>query len=180
MQKRVIKLFTNFEREEEWLNEMSAQGWHCRGYVFGRYLFERGEPGEYIYRIQLLEYPADHAQSAAYLDFLQDAGVEVVASCFRWVYLRKKAAEGPFELFSDLESRVAHYRRIVMMLLPLALANAVFSLRIFSDGGNRLSQPNRGRSSGHPHLQVLPENRPIGKGKADQGVKRSDYRCLQQ
>lgn len=135
MQKRVIKLFTNFEREEEWLNEMSAQGWHCRGYVFGRYLFERGEPGEYIYRIQLLEYPADHAQSAAYLDFLQDAGVEVVASCFRWVYLRKKAAEGPFELFSDLESRVAHYRRIVMMLLPLALANAVFSLRMFSDGG---------------------------------------------
>lgn len=135
MHKRVIRFFTNYEREEQWLNEMAAQGWHCRGYVFGRYLFERGEPGAYTYRIQFLDYPADHPRSAPYLDFLREAGVEVVASCFRWVYLRQAASAGPFELFSDRESRIAHYRKIIMMLLPLAVVNLAFGTRIFGHGG---------------------------------------------
>ena len=51
--------------------------------------FEKGEPGEYIYRIQLLDYPAAHAESAAYLAFLEETGVEVIATWFRWVFLRK-------------------------------------------------------------------------------------------
>ena len=126
MKKRVFKIYTNYEKEETWLNEMAASGWHCVDYLFGRYLFEKGEPGAYIYRIQLLEYYTNHAESATYLEFLEDAGVEVIASHTRWVYLRKKAADGPFELFSDKESRIAHYKRIIYMLLPIALFNFLF------------------------------------------------------
>ena len=133
MKKRVIRFFTNYDKEEQWLNEMAAQGWHLMDYVWGRYLFQKGKPGEYIYRIQLLENPIDHKGSAAYLEFLEEAGIETVASSLRWVYLRKKAAEGPFELFSDRESRIAHYQRIILMLLPLAIVNLLFGLRIFSD-----------------------------------------------
>ena len=102
MKKRVFKFYSNYEKEEAWLNEMAASGWHCVDYLFGRYTFEKGEPGEYIYRIQLLEYYTNHAESVTYLGFLEDTGVEVIASHIRWVYLRKKAIEGPFELFSDL------------------------------------------------------------------------------
>ncbi|HBN95837.1 MAG TPA: hypothetical protein DDZ66_06020 [Firmicutes bacterium] len=126
MKKRVFKFYSNYEKEEAWLNEMAASGWHCVDYLFGRYTFEKGEPGEYIYRIQLLEYYTNHAESVTYLGFLEDTGVEVIASHIRWVYLRKKAIEGPFELFSDRESRIAHYRRIITMLLPLAIVNFLF------------------------------------------------------
>src|SRR5690606_15366944 len=101
MKKTVIKFYSNFEKEEQWLNRMAAQGWHCTDYALGRYVFEKGEPGEYIYRLQLLDYPAAHAESAAYLAFLEETGVEVIATWFRWVFLRKKAADGPFEIFSD-------------------------------------------------------------------------------
>ena len=89
MKKRVIRFFTNYDKEEQWLNEMAAQGWHLMDYVWGRYLFQKGKPGEYIYRIQLLENPIDHKDSAAYLEFLEEAGIETVASSLRWVYLRK-------------------------------------------------------------------------------------------
>lgn len=133
MTKRVIRFFTNFEQEERWLNEMAAQGWHCESYVFGRYTFAAGKPGEYIYRLQLLEQPVNHPDSADYIEFLREAGVEVVASCFRWVYLRKKAAEGPFELFSDRSSRIDHYKKIIAMLLPLTAANLAFALDLLSE-----------------------------------------------
>lgn len=132
MKKKMFKFYSNYEKEEAWLNEMASKGWHCVDYVFGRYTFEKGEPGEYIYRLQLLEYYTNHAESVEYLEFLEDAGIEVIASHVRWVYLRKKAADGPFELFSDRKSRIAHYKRIISMLLPLALVNYYFSLGFFA------------------------------------------------
>src|SRR5690625_1824528 len=104
MKKRVIKFYSNYEKEEAWLNKMAAQGWHCVDYIFGRYTFEKGKPGEYIYRLQLIEHHYTHAKSADYLEFLEETGVEFIASHIRWVYLRKKAEDGPFELFSDKES----------------------------------------------------------------------------
>ena len=41
----------------------------------------------------------------------------------RWVYLRKKAADGPFDLFSDYESRIQHLNRILCLLMPVTLLN---------------------------------------------------------
>jgi len=31
----------------------------------------------------------------------------------RWVYLRRDAAEGPFDLYTDLDSKIRHYKRIL-------------------------------------------------------------------
>lgn len=128
MRKRVIKFYSNFEKEEVWLNKMAAQGWHLIDYVFGRYTFEKGKPGKYIYRLQFLEHHPTHIESADYLEFLEEAGVEVIASHVRWVYLRKKAEDGPFEIFSDRESRIAHYKKINMVLLPIAIVNLLFGV----------------------------------------------------
>jgi len=48
------------------------------------------------------------------------------------VYFRKPAADGPFEVFSDLDSRISHYQRILTMfasvtaaLLPITAVNVV-------------------------------------------------------
>ncbi len=46
---------------------------------------------------------------------MTDAGVEVVATYMRWVYFRRPAAAGPFELFSDLESRISHYQHVLAL-----------------------------------------------------------------
>jgi len=87
-----------------------------------RYVFEETEPGEYIYRIQLLEHWANHPQSRKYIDFVESTGAECVATYMRWAYFRKKAADGPFELYSDIPSMIRHYRMIRAFWAALAVA----------------------------------------------------------
>lgn len=41
----------------------------------------------------------------------------------RWVCFRKKNDGTPFELFSDIESRIKHLRIINALLLPLCVMN---------------------------------------------------------
>jgi hypothetical protein len=122
--KVVHRFYSDYEKEERWLNEMASQGWHLVRYRLGGYHFEQGEPGEWIYRIELLPAEPRSAESQEYLSLLLDTGAEAVTTHARWVYLRRPAALGPFELFSDLESRIGHYRR-VLKLLTTALATLV-------------------------------------------------------
>jgi hypothetical protein len=97
---------SDYEKEEKWLNEMAAKGMSLYSFFFGKYTFEETEPGKYIYQIELLENFPTSPESVAYLRFLEDTGVVCVASVFRWVYLRKEAASGPFELYTDIDSKI--------------------------------------------------------------------------
>ena len=75
----------DYDKEEEWLNKMAAMGLAMTGVGFARYTFKEGAPGEYIYRLQLLENLPGHTESVQYLRFLEETGVEHVASMNRWV-----------------------------------------------------------------------------------------------
>ncbi|RXJ02427.1 DUF2812 domain-containing protein [Anaerobacillus alkaliphilus] len=141
MKFKVYKLFMNYEREEKWLNEMAAKGMHLVDFSFGRYVFEEGTPGEYIYRIELLENLPSSAESRAYIRWMEESGVDCVASYIRWVYFRKKASEGPFDLYSDIDSKISHYKKIAMFIgligglnLAVALLNVFIGLSVGSGG----------------------------------------------
>ena len=117
MRKYAFRLFFDFEKEEAWYNEMAQKGWMLDGYFLIAYRFAKGEPGEYVYREELLPRLADSSESHAYLDFLKDADVEVVATWGKWVIYRRKASDGIFELYTDADSRTAHYRRVSRLFL---------------------------------------------------------------
>ena len=106
----------NFDKEEKWLNEMAAKGWCLISSGFCRYEFEETLPGEYGICMQLLEHGSGHPESTHYLAFLEETGAEQVGSCLRWVYLRKRKADGAFELFSDNASRIRHLTRILRLI----------------------------------------------------------------
>ncbi|SDS67464.1 Protein of unknown function [Paenibacillaceae bacterium GAS479] len=106
------KWFWNYEREEEWLNEMSAKGMMLTDYSWGKYVFEEGTPREYTYRIELLEQLPAHSESKAYLDSMEQNGIERVASYMRWVYFRRKSSEGVFNMYSNPESKLKHYKHV--------------------------------------------------------------------
>ena len=133
MSERVVwRAYVDFEKEERWLNEMAAEGWEMTRYIWCRYVFSKGAPGRYVYRIQLLPDAVSAKTSGEYLDFLRDAGMEVVDTYQRWVYIRKVADGQPFDLFSDRESRIAHHKRVATLFgviaaaqLPLLAVNAV-------------------------------------------------------
>ncbi|WP_105615289.1 DUF2812 domain-containing protein [Vallitalea okinawensis] len=111
----IRKVFLDYEKEEKWLNELAVKGINFVDYSFTRYLFKEGQSGEYIYRIELLENLPSHPESKAYLKFLKESGVECMSTWYRWVYLRKKADSGPFDIYSDYEMRIKHHKRIVSL-----------------------------------------------------------------
>lgn len=121
----IWKAYWNNEREEKWLNEMAAKGLALHSYSMFRYVFEETPPGEYIYRIELLEYNPTHPESRQYIKFVEETGAECVVTYWRWAYFRKKAADGPFELYTDFTSRIAHHKRLRALWFGVAILELV-------------------------------------------------------
>ena len=70
------KLYFDKDLEESWLNQLAQQGWGLTSFCLGRYTFEPIEPGEYIYRVDLL--PSDEEKKQEYFSLLREMGVEVI------------------------------------------------------------------------------------------------------
>ncbi len=132
-------LFMDLEKEEAWLNEMASKGYNFIYNYLWTYLFEKGTPREYVYRIELLEHKASSIETQSYIDFLEETGVELVSTSGRWAYFRKKADECPFELYTDSEARISHYRRNISFLgfiLAINLSILTLNTLIFIKSGN--------------------------------------------
>lgn len=112
----------NFDREEQWLNEMAMSGWVLCEVGFCRFVFERCEPGEYTIREEL------HPDDDGYVDFMEETGAEYIGRVMAWMYFRKKSETGTFDLFSDIDSRIAHLDRIGRMLTAVGAANLVIGI----------------------------------------------------
>lgn len=108
-----FRLYFNKDKETMWLNEMAKEGCAMMGFFAGFYAFEKCEPGEYIYQIDFSqEFGRVHS---AYREFMKETGAEIMGVWGYWVFLRRKAAEGVFELYTDVESMITHYSRIRRM-----------------------------------------------------------------
>lgn len=116
-----------FEKEERWLNEMALEGWALDKAAFCSYRFVRCEPGEYILRMEM-------RKSTEYRNFVEGLGAEYVGGCVNWLYFRRKAELGDFDLFSDIDSRIDQLDRIGKMLWLLCLANLLIGVSNLMSG----------------------------------------------
>ena len=112
----------DFEKEERWLNVMAMEGWALCEVGFCKYVFERTQPGEYIIRLEL------HQYDERYIEFMHDTGAEVAGRLFAWVYFRRKSELGPFDIFSDIDSKIAHLNKIGRMLAVIGCSNLIIGL----------------------------------------------------
>ena len=72
-------------------------------------------PGEFIYQIDLLPGRGLCAGDyEGYVEFMHDTGVEVLQRWGRWVYLRGRAEEGPFEIYTEIRLML-HIRSICLI-----------------------------------------------------------------
>lgn len=118
MKKTVYKKFSLWqsEDEEKWLNEMSAKGWQIEKIGVLRYQFQECKPNEYLYKLELLENDANDPESRKYINFLNEAGIDVVGTCKNWLYLRKKFADGPFDQANSPLSKLTYAMRLYFSL----------------------------------------------------------------
>lgn len=108
-----FKLYLDKDAETKWLNEMAEKGWAMKSFFAGFYVFNKCEEGKYVYQIDFGSRP--FKVSEEYREFMEDAGIEIVQTWGWWVILRKLAAEGRFELYTDVESSIEHYTKIRIM-----------------------------------------------------------------
>ena len=121
--------------EEEWLDEMSAKGLHLQQVKFPCfYYFEEGEPSAYVHRLDFKS--SSKEDMGEYLQIFADAGWEHVGQFFNgWQYFRKQNQLGEeTEIYSDVESKIAKYNRLIMFLVPF-VPLILFSLITVSAAG---------------------------------------------
>ena len=142
MTKIVHKIFMawQFEEEERWLNQMSAEGWQLVNSNGISHRFEKGEAGAYHYRVQM------SAKDDSYLQFLQEMGIEHMGTCFNgmWIYLRKAGGES-FEIFSDRESKVKQLQKVHKLMKTFVILLTVCMLMevllVSFDGSTHFTLP---------------------------------------
>lgn len=134
MEKKEIKKLWRFysiadyEKEEAFLNEMARAGWNLTAVGFCRYIFRRGNEGEYIYKLDLVERTESDEVKESYFNFLTDCGIRVVGEFKDWIYLQKRASEGPFDMKNDKYTRLRQVNKVYSFSLR-TLCNL---LRIFA------------------------------------------------
>lgn len=108
-----FKLMFNKDEETVYLNQMADTGYAMTGFCAGFYTFDKCQPGAYHYQVDISE--GFFRVSNDYREFMQEMNVEIVCIWGMWVILRKKAADGPFVLYTDLESTIEYYEKIKKM-----------------------------------------------------------------
>ena len=112
--KKLWRFYTvaDYEKEEAFLNEMSRAGWNLTAVGFFRYIFRRGTPGEYLYKIDMVERTESDEVKESYFNFLTDCGIRVVGEFKDWIYLQKRAADGPFDTKNDTYAKLRQVNKV--------------------------------------------------------------------
>lgn len=121
-----FRLYYNKDTETVWLNKMAADGWALTGFFAGFYRFEQCEKGEYTYQVDLGEQL--FSVSSEYRELMEELGVEIVTLWGYWIILRKRTADGPFELYTDVESQIEHYTKILRMFKVVCILEIICML----------------------------------------------------
>ena len=129
------------EEMERYLNKMSHEGWQCCEIVRNELRFVRGEQDEYTYRVQYF-YESRDGEKDDYLRMLGETGAALVGEYGEALILRKKTADGAFELYSDLDSKIAalekrrsHARNMMLGALVLVLLRGEYAYKAISQYG---------------------------------------------
>ncbi len=119
-----FRLYYDKDEETKWLNEMSVQGWALKSFCAGFYNFENCEPGKYIYQVDFGE--KFGKVSDDYRNLMNEMEVEILQNWGYWIILRKEASKGAFELYTDAESKIEHYTKILKMFKAVTILELIF------------------------------------------------------
>jgi hypothetical protein len=133
MQMKKFKVFISIEKEEHWLNEQLQKGYRCTNISgLGIYTFEKTEK-RYVMRLDYQDY-LSKAKFEEYKGIYEDFG---------WNYLKgawlsgirywQKENDDQSEIFSDRQSKVNYYKRLMNYSLSLGTMFLVYSLLLYGD-----------------------------------------------
>ncbi|MBD3921673.1 DUF2812 domain-containing protein [Paenibacillus sp. PR3] len=119
-----VSFVWNYEKDEKWLTDLSAQGQHLVEPGTFRYVFKKDTSARYVYRMDYHQIK-EKEQLNEYYALFKDMGWEHIGSNMGWHYFRKPYAEGDTSthIYTDRSSLKQLLKRIQFMLMMLAFAN---------------------------------------------------------
>lgn len=127
----IYKFFAlgEYEKKEEWINIMCSKGYALKSFNFCKFTFEKCNPDEYYYCLELLENLPSSPNQEDFLNYLEDEwSVEYVCHYRNWVFFRRKKVLGKFSLFSNIKSKIYYFKRIVTFRLFSIIALFCFAI----------------------------------------------------
>lgn len=118
-----FRLYLNKDKETTWINEMAAKSYALKKFFAGFYTFEKCKPGEYIYQIDFGS--KLYTVSDDYREFMAENNIEIVCLWGYWIILRKRANEGEFVLYTDVDSSIEHYTKILKMFKAVSIIELI-------------------------------------------------------
>ena len=129
-----LKFYWDKDAETKWLNEMADEGWAMTGFFAGFYKFEQTEKGKWRYQIDFGEKFGSVTEN--YREFMNEAEIEIVQSWGYWIILRQLASKGEFQLYTDVESSIEHYTKILKMFKVVTIVELIcFFIEVMAAAG---------------------------------------------
>ncbi|QSF46287.1 DUF2812 domain-containing protein [Paenibacillus tianjinensis] len=118
-----FKFFTNFEEEENWLNDMAMQGYRfIKKTPFG-YKFEPEGSKNVTIKMDYRTFKK-REDFEDYCALFEDSGWEHISGTKSsgYQYFKKVGHQGNEEIFSDVDSNISRYKRLSDMWATLAIS----------------------------------------------------------
>lgn len=128
-----FKVFFNIVEEEKWLNEQLEKGYRCTNIGgLGIYTFEKTNEAHVI-RLDYQDYLSAN-KFQEYKTMYEDFGwTHVRGSRLGSIQYWQKTADGQNEIFSDRQSHVHYYKRLMNYSSSLAIMFLLISYMLFKD-----------------------------------------------
>ncbi|MBS5111648.1 MAG: DUF2812 domain-containing protein [Coprobacillus cateniformis] len=125
--KKVFKMFlyTDYQKEEKWLNLMSQNGWNLldkKGFIY----YFISDNITYIYKKDCFPVNKKSDFIKDYLELNSDNGVVLFLKKGNWYYFRRDINRGSYDLYSDNESKLIYLGRIRNYMITILTFLAIF------------------------------------------------------
>ncbi|WP_127534339.1 DUF2812 domain-containing protein [Paenibacillus kobensis] len=118
-----VSFVWNYEKDEQWMTDLSAQGLHLVKPGIVRSRFEKDTDRRYVYKVDYHQLKKGE-ELKSYLALFEDMGWEHVSSYMGWHYFRKPYAEGEsYEIYTDRTTIIQLWKRVQTTFLMILLAN---------------------------------------------------------
>lgn len=119
------KVFFDIEKEIKWLNRLSKQGYRLVDKKGFSYIFKPCEKGAYLYQVERRK-PFTSKENRDYIDFMSSLNINTVSTRWGWFYFEKENDGKEFNIFSDIPSKISHYKNLIITLLIIGFFSFCF------------------------------------------------------
>lgn len=128
MTKVVNKVFlmSDYDKEEQWLNEMADKGFVLTKVIYTKYYFEETKRR---YKVRLSYMPKKYKE---FISFLEESGAHYIGRTNNWGYFSKEITqENPtFEIYSDNQSKLNQINRVLKVMGGFTVACSLFIIAV--------------------------------------------------